>query len=489
MLRAQYLLLLTAAACLRHGTWAANEISTCEGKSIYVMDLGMFAAQHDLPQCSQADVKLDPGNGIPYLLDSPKFKAEEGLPYALAQHSGPWHLREAIAGSKYVTADMEQADIIYVYDHCYYMLWLAQVHTKGRKMPEEASPAGDWLMALYGSMLSSSRWQQNQGADFVFYDPHPGFTDGSVEAAYYKMLCDDFQHAMHIVVERGQRNICKAYWEISKKLMIVPYVPGSTDNREPLLGFQQPILPLEERQNLLFFRATCLPFMYLYPNNTRISTGKVMRHDVALALGKSGPNVDAMCTDKEFGGRFLSFQKVMDRMKSTLFCLVLPGDSASARRTSEIFMAGCIPVFLGPPYGSMPLAEEGGIDYKASSLFFNVTEYRGWIDDDMVWEIPRDERPFHVCNPWTWIPDIPVRDVAVQLQTVDELMDHLRTIPRSVLDQKLQAVMSQRQKFSFQPYITAPPSAINIILSRMCSTKKPEPIPGQDMGTAGAAAV
>ena len=66
----------------------------------------------------------------------------------------------------------------------------------------------------------------------------------------------------------------------------------------------------------------------------------------------------------------------MDRMKSTLFCLVLPGDSASARRTSEIFMAGCIPVFLGPPYGSMPLAEEGGIDYKASSLFFNVTEYR-----------------------------------------------------------------------------------------------------------------
>ena len=55
---------------------------------------------------------------------------------------------------------------------------------------------------------------------------------------------------------------------------------------------------------------------------------------------------------------------------------------------------------------------------------------RGWIDDDMVWEIPRDERPSHVCNPWVWIPDIPITDVVVQLQTVDELMDHLRTIPR-----------------------------------------------------------
>ncbi len=37
---------------------------------------------------------------------------------------------------------------------------------------------------------------------------------------------------------------------------------------------------------------------------------QVMRHDVSLALGKTGPNVDVMCTDKPFGGRFLSFQQV-----------------------------------------------------------------------------------------------------------------------------------------------------------------------------------
>ena len=67
----------------------------------------------------------------------------------------------------------------------------------------------------------------------------------------------------------------QAYWEISKKLMIVPYVPGSSDSAKPLLDFEQPILPLEERQTLLFFRATCLPLMYMYPNNTRITTGKV----------------------------------------------------------------------------------------------------------------------------------------------------------------------------------------------------------------------
>lgn len=91
----------------------------------------------------------------------------------------------------------------------------------------------------------------------------------------------------------------------------------------------------------------------------------------------------------------------------------------------------------------------------------------------MVWEIPLNERPGHVCNPWVWIPDAPVADVAIQIRTVDEIMDHLRTIPRAVLDRKLEAVVAEREKFSFQPYITGPPSAINLILAKMCALNAP----------------
>ena len=60
---------------------------------------------------------------------------------------------------------------------------------------------------------------------------------------------------------------------------------------------------------------------------------------------------------------------------------------------------------------------------------------------------------------------------------------------RSILDQKLEAVMAQRQKFSFQPYVTSPPSAINIIMSRMCSMGSNSPIPGLPLGAADASAV
>ena len=99
--------------------------------------------------------------------------------------------------------------------------------------------------------------------------------------------------------------------------------------------------------------------------------------------------------------------------------------------------------------------------------------YRSWLDDDMVWKIPLDERPGHVSNPWVWIPDAPVEDIAVHINTVDDIMEHLRTIPRDILDRKLEGVVTEREKFSFQPYITGPPSATNIIISEMCKLRVP----------------
>ena len=46
------LLLSLAAAWVCQLTMAANEIGACEGKSIYIMDLGMFAEEQGIPQCS-----------------------------------------------------------------------------------------------------------------------------------------------------------------------------------------------------------------------------------------------------------------------------------------------------------------------------------------------------------------------------------------------------------------------------------------------------
>lgn len=104
---------------------------------------------------------------------------------------------------------------------------------------------------------------------------------------------------------------------------------------------------------------------------------------------------------------------ILDRMRNATFCLSMPGDSASTRRLSETIMAGCIPVFLGPPYASMPLA--GDVAYREFAVFINITDYAGWLQDPMDWQIHPTIRPYHVLNPWTWLPELEVGRMCMEM--------------------------------------------------------------------------
>ena len=70
----------------------------------------------------------------------------------------------------------------------------------------------------------------------------------------------------------------------------------------------------------------------------------------------------------------LCILQVLNAMKSSLFCLILPGDLQSSRWTSQVFMSGCVPVFVGPPYASMPFPLDVGYGY--TTLVFNVSDSR-----------------------------------------------------------------------------------------------------------------
>ena len=61
-------------------------------------------------------------------------------------------------------------------------------------------------------------------------------------------------------------------------------------------------------------------------------------------------------------------------------------------------------LLAGPPYATMPMAED--VDYRAFSVFINITDYSGWLQDRMEWEIHPTIRPYHVLNPWTWLPEV-----------------------------------------------------------------------------------
>lgn len=62
-------------------------------------------------------------------------------------------------------------------------------------------------------------------------------------------------------------------------------------------------------------------------------------------------------------------------------------------------------------------------------------------------------------------------DLAISVQNASMVVGHLRYMPKAEVLHKLGRLASERQKFSFQPFITGPFSAINIIMERMCKAR------------------
>ncbi len=64
--------------------------------------------------------------------------------------------------------------------------------------------------------------------------------------------------------------------------------------------------------------------------------------------------------------RIQPHRQLLENMTHSIFCLIIPGNSQSSQRLTEAFLTGCIPVFVGPPWHSLPLtqmARPPGLDF------------------------------------------------------------------------------------------------------------------------------
>ena len=63
------------------------------------------------------------------------------------------------------------------------------------------------------------------------------------------------------------------------------------------------------------------------------------------------------------------------------------GDSQTSRRISEAILTGCLPVFPGAPYHTMPFADV--VDYRDFSLFFDIQDNARWAANTTLHELVR----------------------------------------------------------------------------------------------------
>lgn len=68
-----------------------------------------------------------------------------------------------------------------------------------------------------------------------------------------------------------------------------------------------------------------------------------------------------ICLDSDFMQTELRVQvhkPYLQQMAKSVYCLILPGNSQSSQRLTEAFLTGCIPVFVGPPFHSLPFRNQ-----------------------------------------------------------------------------------------------------------------------------------
>ena len=259
------------------------------------------------------------------------------------QHAQQYWINRAIKNSKYYTDDLEQADAVVVDDYCPLLCCLVlhcwyqenQTHTDGYNPKTEIASA-------YSKLMQLPRFKRLNGADFVFHSPFPLVTAGL-------HTCETLQQSMHIIVEIGQRNHRSGCLKIPKmKQLIVPYSSTS---------FEFDIWP--ERNISVFFLGTC---------DVGSAGMRIRRHLITTLHSKDLPSDTYLqCIDKH---NWMDHDKLKDTLKRSVFCLVLPGDTASSRRLTEVILAGCIPVFVGPPWHTLPWSSL--IDYTRFSIFVHT---------------------------------------------------------------------------------------------------------------------
>eukprot|EP00884_Botryococcus_braunii_P010828 jgi/Botrbrau1/19747/Bobra.0902s0001.1 len=392
------------------------------------------------------------------------------LSHQYQQNAGPWYVYEALKNSKRLVKDANQADIIFVYDYCYLMWALSEDHAKyhwwtRRNLAyagKQENP-GKPLMAAYQLMMEMLPWQRTNGSQYVFFQPHSGFSfgDDATTIEYYKMLEHDFAHSLHLLVERSQRMRFSTY--TPDNVLVVPYSSTPYPDMPEVNGMRLP----ETRSKLLFFRGSCAPLTHV---------GQRMRYEVVKALRElKDPDIDVCCVGNPPDADLkceVDDERLEVHMVDSRFCLALPGAAQSSQRLSKSFLTGCIPLFLGPPFHTMPLA--GIIDYHASTVIVNITMTDVWFGDEhkVDWN-PEAKLPDAVHerkHPKWWLPDAMSNEIVAR-HTMEDVVHYLKSMSREDLDEKHANVLKNAPLFFYSERLETPPdppSASDAVIEGMC---------------------
>lgn len=370
------------------------------------------------------------------------------------QHTGHLHFLRALRNSSFLTTDVQTANRIFINLNCYFRQVLVANHpsltedtlaSSARTCGRNASCASGDIQSLMSTVMQSRRWIASSGRDFILYGPHPldiGLWSG------IDVCAKSFQATL-IVPEQVRCIDSMSFTFLHAQTIVSPYYSSI-----PLLPRCKSILkyPTLFRNKTLTAHATC-----------GASNGKLMRavvfrrlNEVYKTLNKSS-EVSISCTSTSDR---LSDDQYAELLFMSRFCLVLPGDSQSSRRLTDVIISGCVPVFVGPPFHTLPFLPL--LKYEDMALFFHVKDSSAWFNARLPTNKPW-QCPTPVLSPECWF------DEASGLHGTVTYVNRVEDIPAllSALDPELllNGVQQHKHIFTFTDVMTTKSAEYSILSS------------------------
>lgn len=400
---------------------ATNDVSSCK---IHVLDVNEDVGPSvGARKCNLGFKRVWPFARHNWGIDGVETLAPESYQYA----SEYW-LAQAIRNSSMYEKDPAKADLIFVDMYCYHLAWLAYVHPLGNRNTTDPEP---YMRKSLDKIVKSERFIKSKGGDFVFVHPSPIMKGLFKEEA----MCEDLASAFHLVPERSSLCVWTPDAASTGSSLIIPYVSNLD------LDFDTD-LETVERDLLLYYRGGCG-----HPHSSvrgLFAAGKMLRYEFVHSTKeeRQEDDIDLRCSC-DICDNHTPHAEVMQGYRRSRFCPVLSSNVQSSRRLSEVILSGCIPVFIGPPFHTLPLQLD--VDYKSMGIFINITN-SSWIDH---------ASPHHLQNKLVshlWpLDDYALEDSLIQMDNLYEVIDYLRTMSPEEEDKKRRSVLQQRFKFYFGP--------------------------------------
>ena len=247
-------------------------------------------------------------------------------------------------------------------------------------------------------------------------------------------MCEDLASVFHLVPERSSLCVWTQNSFAEGKSAIIPYSATVDIDLETDLA-------AAERDLFLFFRGGC---GHPDPSISGLfASGKMLRYELVAALDALGEaDIAAECSC-DICDNHMPHPALQAAYRRAQFCPVVPSNVQSSRRLTEVVLAGCIPVFLGPPFHSLPLAPQ--VDYAGMAIFMNLTQAT-WINDSS----PNHLQNHMVQRVWR-LDDPSLEAEIVSVGSVADAVAYLRALPEHVVAEKRAAVLRERLKFYYGP--------------------------------------